>query len=89
MSKHAPQPQLCPDCEIEAQSFAEAGPAEDVVFQRCPHNWVIALASKNGARIVTWMIQGPIDPDNFDAFAIATVAQMLGRGMKIHEITRQ
>jgi len=89
MTQHAQQARLCPDCETTAQALAETGPPDSTVFQICEHNRVIGVASKIAQRIVTWHLEGPIEPDKFDASAIAVLAVMMGKGMKVQEVTRQ
>jgi hypothetical protein len=85
MSKHVPQPQLCPDCEILAHALAESGPPNDTVLKRCMHNRTIAIASKRNGIIVNWIVEGPVT----DQQAHALAAKLLSGGAPVREFRRQ
>jgi hypothetical protein len=89
MSKHVPQPRLCPDCEAVAHALAEAGPPDDAVLKRCPHNAVIAVGSKQGSALVHWHLEGPLTDEQADAVAARVLLALTAAGMKVHEITQQ
>ena len=89
MTQHVQQPRLCPDCETSAQAFADTGQPDSAVYQICEHNRVIGVASKIAQRIVTWHLEGPIDPDKFDVYAVSVLAVMMSKGMRVQEVTRQ
>jgi hypothetical protein len=85
MSKHAPQPRLCPDCEAVAHALAEAGPANDMVFKRCIHNAVIGLGSKVGKTLVSWQIEGPLTDQQADQLCARLLLAFEAAGMKVHD----
>jgi hypothetical protein len=89
MSEHAKQPQLCPDCEAVAHALAEAGPPDDVVLKRCPHNAVIAVGSKQGKTLVHWHVEGPLTDEQADAVGARVLLAFAAAGMNVHEISRQ
>ena len=86
---HARQARLCPECETVAQALAESGPPNDVVFKRCPHNAVIAVASKAGGHIAHWNLQGPLTDEQADVVGARILLTLAAAGIKEHEITRQ
>jgi hypothetical protein len=89
MTQHAPQAQLCPDCETVAHALAEAGPPHDAVLKRCPHNAVIAVAHKRGGEIVRWQIEGPLTDKQADQLGVRLILTLAAAGMQLHDITRQ
>jgi hypothetical protein len=89
MTEHSKQAALCPSCEAIAQSLAEAGPVNDTVLKRCPHNGVIAVASKRGGKITHWHLEGPLTDAEADAIGAKILAQFAAAGMQVHEVTRQ
>lgn len=89
MTQHVPQARLCPDCETVAHALAEAGPPDDRVLKRCPHNRVIAVASKRGGTIVLWQLLGPLTDEQADVLGAKIFLDMAAAGMKVHEVTRQ
>lgn len=89
MTQHAPQARLCPDCETVAHALAEAGPRDDKVIKRCPHNAVIAVGIKRGGVIVRWSIEGPLTDEEADVFGANLLLGYAAAGMKEHKITRQ
>jgi hypothetical protein len=89
MTQHAPMPRLCPDCEVVAHALADAGPLNDMVFQPCPHNRVIAVGSKQGKTLVHWHVEGPLTDEQADNATARVLLALAAAGMKVHEVTRQ
>jgi hypothetical protein len=89
MTNHAAQPALCADCLSIVHALAEAGPPDDRVIKRCPHNAVIAVVAKRGGTIVNWHLQGPLTDAEADVIGAKILAQFAAAGMVAHEITKQ
>jgi hypothetical protein len=89
MTTHVRQPALCADCLAVVEALAEAGPPNDRVIKRCPHNGVIAVAAKRGGSIMNWHLEGPLTDEQADVIGAKILAQFAAAGMVHHEITKQ
>jgi hypothetical protein len=89
MLKHVPQPRLCPDCEAIVHAKAEAGPPNDLVIQRCLHNAVFAVGTKQGGTLVHFHVEGPLTDEQANTATVRVLLAAAAAGMKVHEITRQ